>query len=140
MVSNCVTVTILQTFLVINSSKRSLCWALDISCACKALEEGVFKFLRKDGTPFLTFGAGGIRGTLEPCQSEPICVMFSPGSFSSFEKLIINDRQVVLSSVVLQLKIGRTTWTVLFHLLLSLTDNVIVMSISQCRLLIITYL
>jgi len=73
---------------VINSSKRDLSWALDISCACKALEEGVFRFLRKDGTPFMTFGAGAIRGTLEPCQSEPICVMFSPGWYSSLKKLL----------------------------------------------------
>lgn len=86
MLNNYGTFTLLQTFLVINSSKRNLCWALDISCASKALEEGVFKFLRKDGTPFLTFGAGGIRGTLEPCQSEPICVMFTPGWFSYFEE------------------------------------------------------
>lgn len=71
-----------------NISKKDIQWSLKLACDNKLLQEGVFKFLQKDGTPYPTTGSQGTCGKLEPNQTEAVCIMFSPGewlwSFSFF--------------------------------------------------------
>ena len=62
-----------------NNSDTNLKWAVNLAEGNQILEEGVFKFLRSSGMPFLSHGEGGVEGSLDPGQTQSLGVLFCPG-------------------------------------------------------------
>lgn len=102
-----------------NISKKDIQWSLKLACDNKLLQEGVFKFLQKDGTPYPTTGSQGTCGKLEPNQTEAVCIMFSPGewlwSFSFLEYLMI--RFVILYVVLWYVHLSVVNFFMFFKIL-----------------------
>ena len=68
--------------MLINNTDKPLPWRFDLTNADPDLEEGVFKFLRPDGSPYVTLeGEEAIMGTLQPEQKVGVGVCFSPREF-----------------------------------------------------------
>lgn len=67
-----------QGTILVNNSDKTLKWAFDLSKPNKALDEGVFRFVQTSGAPF---SSEGVEGSLDPGQTETVCVNFCPSKF-----------------------------------------------------------
>ena len=70
-----------QSIMLVNNSARKLEWALNLRSCGKAMEEGIFRFVRSNGVPFLTFEKGRqeVKESLEPGEVYYLGCMFCPG-------------------------------------------------------------
>ena len=72
-----------QSTVLVNNSDRKLKWALDLSKGNQILDDGVFKFLRSGGVPFLGFGEGRVEGYLDAGETTVLNIVFCPGTVST---------------------------------------------------------
>ena len=69
----------MQKTTLANVSDRVLEWSLDLDNCCRVIEDGIFKFVRESGAPFLTYNGGGVGGKLDPGETFELGVFFCPG-------------------------------------------------------------
>lgn len=62
-----------------NVSDRILEWSLDLDNCGQAIDDGVFRFVRESGAPFLTHNGGGVGGKLHPGETFELGIYFCPG-------------------------------------------------------------
>ncbi|XP_072178621.1 cilia- and flagella-associated protein 47-like [Diadema setosum] len=84
-----------QSIMLVNNSTKRLEWALDLRSCGKAMEEGIFRFVRSNGVPFLTFEKGRqeVKETLETGEVYTLGCMFcpeEPGEFQAKVPIILD--------------------------------------------------
>lgn len=64
---------------LINNSDKPLPWAFDLRNADPDLEEGIFRFVRPDGSPYFNAERReAVQGILQPEQKVGVGICFSP--------------------------------------------------------------
>ncbi|XP_077977423.1 cilia- and flagella-associated protein 47-like [Glandiceps talaboti] len=83
--------------MMVNNSDKELKWCLDLNKSNKALEEGVFRFLHPNGTPFLSVDSEqGVGGYLKPGETFALGILFcpeAPGCYETKVPIILDDEQ-----------------------------------------------
>ncbi|XP_041462969.1 cilia- and flagella-associated protein 47-like isoform X1 [Lytechinus variegatus] len=79
-----------QSIMLVNNSAKRLDWSLDLRSCGKAMEEGIFRFVRSNGVPFLTFEKGRqeVKEGLDPGEVYTMGCMFCPEEPGEFQAKI----------------------------------------------------